>query len=146
MFRTKPRQLLRVPMGVFDEEKDPAFFLQYLSLAERRAILDRHTQITYHLLPEGVTAADMPSKLPFFEKTRVNDVAVVAEIVGASVVGWEHVCDDETGEPLPFDSNLLLTWIRDGGDVYAWFAAKLPDIFREFDALLQAQQDALEKN
>ena len=142
MFRTKQRQTLRIPMGLFDDPtKDPIFEIQYLLLAKRQQIIASHTTTTYHPMPAGVV-----SDKPYIEKTVTDDNAIVAEIVGACVVGWEHVCDDETGEPIPFDKKLLLSWIREGEEVYLWFATKLPGIFREFDALINAQQDTIEKN
>jgi len=138
MFRTTPRPQLRARMNLYDDPAhDPAFFIKYLSAGERQRLLDQHTKLVYYPKP------DKPGE--YIEHRETDSLMAVTAIAERAVVEWENITDD-AGMVVPFSITQLREWLLQGEELYLWFAGRLPQIFREFDALLDAQQAAAAKN
>lgn len=82
----------------------------------------------------------------FIERNERDNTAILIEICEKTIIGWEQVRDEDTGETIPFSFQQLRAFLQEGGAFTMWCLSHIPDALVKFDALLKEQRAQAEKN
>lgn len=85
-------------------------------------------------------------KPEYIERDERENTAILIDVCLKTIVGWEQVRDDDTGELIPFSPDTLKTFLQEGGAFTLWCMSHVPQALVRFDELLREQRIQAEKN
>ena len=80
-FSTKPRETLKLPMGLFDDSaKDPVFEIRYLTPARRQKILDSYAKVSFYPKPSAIHIKKLKFEELFEDETINYELAQLVKL------------------------------------------------------------------